>query len=112
MKPPHLRLIRGGKANSARRVSFAIAGKSEASFVGELLRNPADIGKILKPISPSHLSDPRLRLILQVMENMHRRGAPITLHGVAEELDRMGILEEAGGAVNLAKLFDLPGEAS
>ena len=80
--------------------------EAEKTVLGGVLVNNASLNVVLSVISPEDFYKESNRMILERVIALSDKGLPIDLLTLAEDMGRMGLLDEAGGASYLSSLMD------
>jgi replicative DNA helicase len=80
--------------------------ETEKTVLGGILVNNKNLNVVLSLVSPEDFYKDANRQILERMSALVDKGLPIDLLTLTDELQKSGILDEAGGAAYLSSLMD------
>lgn len=80
------------------------SAQAEEAVLGSILKNPASIVRVADFLRPDDFYQARHRHIFQAMRALFEDQRPIDYHTVADELQRLGLYEAAGGLLYLSEL--------
>ena len=86
--------------------------ESERGLLGALLRDNRAIGDCIAIVKPLHFYGPANRLVYEAIIHLFDNGTPADVVTIAEELKKRNQVEEVGGYVYLAELFDTAATAA
>jgi len=78
--------------------------QAEEAVLGAVLKQPLALADVVTFLEPGHFYSPPYRHVYAAMVALFARGAAIDYHTVADELQRQGSYEAAGGLLQLAEL--------
>ena len=78
--------------------------EAEQAVIGGVFLKPDSINSVIPVLQEEDFYLPAHKAIYTAFINLYQKRAPIDLVAVAEELKRLGLLEQAGGAAYLADL--------
>jgi len=78
--------------------------QAEEAVLGAVLKQPLALADVVTFLEPGHFYSPPYRYVYAAMVALFERGAAIDYHTVADELQRQGSYEAAGGLLQLAEL--------
>src|SRR6266516_7972983 len=77
--------------------------QAEEAVLGSVLKRGLAIADMVPFLKPQHFYEARHRYIYAAMAALFERAAAIDYHTIAEELERQGTYEQAGGLVYLSE---------
>ena len=80
------------------------SAQAEEAVLGAVLKRGLAIADVVPFLKPQHFYEARHRYIYAAMAALFERAAAIDYHTIAEELERQGTYEQAGGLVYLSEL--------
>lgn len=81
--------------------------EAERAVLGALLVDPGALNEVGALLQPADFYRPAHAMIYEAAVGLARRGAPCDTVTLNDELDRLGVLDSAGGTVLLAELEDV-----
>ncbi len=94
-----------------RPISFEVEGfvpphsiDAERAVLGSILTDQRALPRIIDILEPSAFYNTAHRTIYEAMLSMFERNVPIDMVSLVEELRRLGVLEQVGGATYIAEL--------
>jgi DnaB-like helicase N terminal domain len=80
------------------------SGQAEEAVLGAVLKNGLAIADVVPFLKPRHFYEARNRYIYAAMAALFDRASAIDYHTIAEELERQGTYQQAGGLVYLSEV--------
>jgi len=80
--------------------------EAERTVLGGILINPRNLNVVLSNLEPEDFYKDAHRKILETIARLVDKSVPVELLAVSEELRRLGVLDEVGGAAYLSSLMD------
>jgi replicative DNA helicase len=80
------------------------SSQAEEAVLGAVLKNGFAIADVVPFLKPRHFYEARNRYIYAAMAALFERAAAIDYHTIADELERQGTYEQAGGLLYLLEL--------
>jgi replicative DNA helicase len=80
------------------------SAQAEEAVLGAVLKRGLAIADVVTFLKPQHFYEARHRYIYASMAALFERAAAIDYHTIAEELERQGTYDQAGGLVYLSEL--------
>jgi len=103
MTEPKLQALRGGK-KATRAPSADVVEGLERELIGKLMLDTGTIPSVLEVLEPGDISAAR-RPVFDVLVAQHAQGFPFSLANLAADLEQVGKLDQAGGAVEVSALY-------